>query len=416
MAETSLPRTESGRIQEPINQQVSGGFVSQRPAPVRAPQTPPAPQPAQPAQPQPAQAVVSETGGARFNIADIPESLRTPAMVDMMAIQQIQEKAGQNNKLLAQVDTLTKALANGTVSKEEQANLTPQQLRALQVSDMNSIARHIGMVKFTMSERGQALNNAINTLMVGMQNIRAEQRERRLDARQTIQDTLATVGPDAFMNLSEEEKRKIEKEAGLSVGYIDQARGRLAEQERQQREELERQRRIQDRQLAIQEEQFELQKIQDQQQAEMQRRQFELQERQFAFNQQESARDFQFKVQQASIDNRLRAVSARQAAAPKAIDYGKGYKLERVNETLSDGTYRKGLQFVSPTGAPVPAYEYFYAKNQQNESLAVGDMIATLKSSHNDDKNTARLIEEEIRARGEISDDFENTYWWLFRR
>lgn len=363
MAETSLPRTQSGRIQEPLD----------RPTPQQGVQMSSIPQ-------QPP--VQAQSQG--MNVASIPESLRTPAMIDMLATQQLQEKARQQNKLLSQVDTLTKALSNGTVSEQEQANLTPQQLRSLQVSDMQSIARHIGMVKFTMSSRGQALDRAIGTLMTGMQNMRAEQRQMKLDARQTIQDTLATVGPDAFMNLGDEEKRKLEKEAGLSTGYIDQARERIEEQERIQMEELERQRAKEDQQM------------------ELQRKQFDLQQQKFAFSKMESSRNY--------------ALRLREANKPTQIDFGKGYKMERVKETQDDGTEREGLRFVSPTGAPVAAYEYFYATNQQNESLAVGDMIATLKSSHNDDKNIAKLIEEEIGARGEISDDFENTYWWLFRR
>jgi hypothetical protein len=94
---------------------------------------------------------------------------------------------------------------------------------------------------------------------------------------------------------------------------------------------------------------------------------------------------------------------------------GKGYEMTRAKEEF-EGEEREGLRFTGPTGAPVAPIEYFAAKNQGDMSAALGDLTATLHSSHAGDKNLARLIDQEIKTNGGISQDFENTYWWLFRR
>lgn len=371
MAETSLPRTESGRIQEPR-------FRDSAPTgqQVEAANIPPAP------------------AQSRTNVADIPESLRTPAMIDLLATQQIQDKASQNNKLLKQADSLTKIVSGGVLSESEQAELTPRQLRAIQTGNMNSVAQQLGMVKFTMSARGQALDRSIQTLLTGMQNIRAEERQTKLDARQNIQETLATLGPMAFQNLSEEEKRKIEKEAGFSAGYLDQATERIREEE--EKIEADRQRQIEREQKAD----------------DLQQKQFDLQVQQFNFQKETTRRD---QALAAAKEARI-AMQAQIDAANEAVaNVGKGYKMEWVDE-VKDGQERKGLRFSDPNGATVPMYEYFLAKSNGNEAYAAQSMISTLRSSHLGDQNLSKLLEQEVANNGGVTNTFRDTYWWLFNR
>ena len=210
MAEqNALPRTPSGQIVQPINMSAQ----SNQPTAVNIPQQQPQVQAQSQAQPAPY----------------IPSNaeLQTPAMLDMQIVQQLQEKANTNNKLLDQINGLTTALSKGTLAPEVQNNLTPQQMRAIQVGDMNSIAQQIGMVKWTMSARGQEVKESIGYLLNGMQQVRQEQESKRISARQNIMDALNIMGSGAFEGLSGDDKRKLEKNSGLTNGYLDRATGAL---------------------------------------------------------------------------------------------------------------------------------------------------------------------------------------------
>lgn len=274
MAEqNALPRTASGQIVQPINMSAQ----SNQPTAVNIPQ--------QQAQPQ-----------AQPYIPSNPD-LQTPAMLDMQIVQQLQEKANTNNKLLEQINGLTTALSKGTLTPENQNSLTPQQLRAIQVGDMNSIAQQIGMVKWTMSARGQEVKDSISYLLNGMQQIRQEQESKRIAARQNIMDALNIMGSGAFEGLSADEKRKLEKNSGLTNGYLDRATGALRENERKAEEA---------RQL----------------QMEQSRQSMRLQQEQFDFQKQQAAADERFRQQQFAFQQaeagRARAERAAERAASRA--------------------------------------------------------------------------------------------------
>lgn len=254
----SLPRTQSGQIVQPINMAAQ----SNQPTPVNIPQ-------------QQAQAQTPY-------IPSNPD-LQTPAMLDMQIVQQITEKANTNNKLLAQVNTLTTALSKGTLTPENQASLTPQQLRAIQVGDMNSIAQQIGMVKWTMSARGQETKDSISYLLNGMQQIRQEQEAKRVAARQNVMDAFNIMGSAAFEGLSADEKRRLERNSGLTSGYLDRAETALAENERKAEEARQLQMRQAEQSMRLQQEQFEFSK----QQAAADER---FRQQQFAFQQAEASR------------------------------------------------------------------------------------------------------------------------------
>lgn len=254
----SLPRTPSGQIVQPINMAAQ----SNQPATVNIPQQ-------QPTQPAP-------------YIPSNPE-LQTPAMLDMQIVQQIQEKANTNNKLLEQVNTLTTALSRGTLTPENQASLTPQQLRAIQVGDMNTISQQIGMVKWTMSARGQETKDSISYLLNGMQQIRQEQEAKRVAARQNVMDAFNMMGSAAFEGLSADEKRKLERNSGLTSGYLDRAETSLRENERKAEEARQLQMRQAEQSMRLQQEQFEFSK----QQAAADER---FRQQQFAFQQAEAGR------------------------------------------------------------------------------------------------------------------------------
>jgi len=260
MAEqNALPRTPSGQIVQPINMAAQ----SNQPTAVNIPQ--------QQAQPQ-----------AQPYIPSNPE-LQTPAMLDMQIVQQLQEKANTNNKLLDQINGLTTALSKGTLTPENQATLTPQQLRAIQVGDMNSIAQQIGMVKWTMSARGQEVKESIGYLLNGMQQVRQEQEAKRIAARQNIMDALNIMGSGAFEGLSADDKRKLEKNSGLTQGYLDRATGALRETERKAEEARQLQMRQAEQSMRLQEEQFRFSK----EQAAADER---FRQQQFAFQQAEAGR------------------------------------------------------------------------------------------------------------------------------
>jgi hypothetical protein len=287
--ENALPRTPSGQIVQPINMTAQAN----QPAPVNIPQ--------QQAQPQ-----------AQPYIPSNPD-LQTPAMLDMQIVQQLQEKANTNNKLLDQINSLTTALSKGTIAPENQANLTPQQLRAIQVGDMDSIAQQIGMVKWTMSVRGQETKDSINYLLNNMQQIRQEQEAKRVAARQNIMDALNIMGSGAFEGLSADEKRKLEKNSGLTNGYLDRATGALRETERKAEEA---------RQL----------------QMEQGRQSMRLQQEQFEFSKQQAAADERFRQQQFAFQKAEAAASrAERKAAAKAQPTPQQEALASFRSALSSG-------------------------------------------------------------------------------
>jgi hypothetical protein len=271
MAEqNALPRTTSGQIVQPINMSAQ----SNQPTAVNIPQ--------QQAQPAP-------------YIPSNPD-LQTPAMLDMQIVQQLQEKANTNNKLLDQINGLTTALSKGTLAPETQNNLTPQQMRAIQVGDMNSIAQQIGMVKWTMSARGQEVKESIGYLLNGMQQVRQEQESKRISARQNIMDALNIMGSGAFEGLSGDDKRKLEKNSGLTNGYLDRATGALQENERKAEEA---------RQL----------------QMEQGRQSMRLQEEQFRFSKEQAAADNAFRERQFAFSKAESAANRAAQVSPSTLAY-----------------------------------------------------------------------------------------------
>jgi hypothetical protein len=307
----SLPRTQSGQIVQPINMAAQ----SNQPTPINIPQ--------QQAQPAP-------------YIPSNPE-LQTPAMLDMQIVQQIQEKANTNNKLLEQINGLTTALSRGTITPENQASLTPQQLRAIQVGDMNTISQQIGMVKWTMSARGQEVKDSISFLLNGMQQIRQEQEAKRVAARQNVMDAFNMMGSVAFEGLSADEKRKLERNSGLTQGYLDRAQTSLRENERKAEEA---------RQL----------------QMEQGRQSMRLQQEQFNFSKEQAAADERFRQQQFAFQKaeagRARAERAaeRAASAPNIAaetiaslrnDIAEGKYSGRIIATRGEEKGREGSKYVS---------------------------------------------------------------------
>jgi hypothetical protein len=267
--ENALPRTQSGQIVQPINMSAQ----SNQPTAVNIPQQ----------QAQPAPYIPSNA------------DLQTPAMLDMQIVQQLQEKANTNNKLLDQINGLTTALSKGTLAPETQNNLTPQQMRAIQVGDMNSIAQQIGMVKWTMSARGQEVKESIGYLLNGMQQVRQEQESKRISARQNIMDALNIMGSGAFEGLSGDDKRKLEKNSGLTNGYLDRATGALQENERKAEEA---------RQL----------------QMEQSRQSMRLQEEQFRFSKEQAAADERFRQQQFAFQQAEAGRARSASAAASKVD------------------------------------------------------------------------------------------------
>ena len=283
--ENSLPRTPSGQIVQPINMSAQS---NQPTAAVNIPQQ----QTQAPAAPY---------------IPSNPD-LQTPAMLDMQIVQQISEKANTNNKLLSQIDTLTTALAKGTVSPENQANLTPQQLRALQTSDMNTIAQQIGMVKWTMSARGQETKDSISYLLNGMSQIRQEQEAKRVAARQNVMDAFNMMGSAAFEGLSEQDKRLLEKNSGLTQGYLSRAEGVLKQNERKAEEARQLQMEQARQSMRLQQEQFEFSKQQAAQDNAFRERQFAFQKADAAANRAASRKNEDpIAIARASFDEELRS-------------------------------------------------------------------------------------------------------------
>lgn len=331
--ENTLPRTPSGQIVQPMNMDAQAN----QPAPVNIPQ--------QQAQPAP-------------YIPSNPD-LQTPAMLDMQIVQQLQEKANTNNKLLDQINGLTTALSKGTLAPETQANLTPQQLRAIQVGDMNSIAQQIGMVKWTMSARGQEVKESIGYLLNGMQQIRQEQEAKRISARQNIMDALNIMGSGAFEGLSADEKRKLEKNSGLTNGYLDRATVALRETERKAEEA---------RQL----------------QMEQGRQSMRLQQEQFNFQKQQAAADNAFRERQFAFSKAQANKSAAQIS-PSTLAYdelltelssgkagGRVIATTKAEEdSLKGDKDRQGVQFVNREQA-IDYYKSRYGK------LINGDQIREL--------------------------------------
>jgi hypothetical protein len=307
----SLPRTQSGQIVQPINMAAQ----SNQPTPINIPQ--------QQAQPAP-------------YIPSNPE-LQTPAMLDMQIVQQIQEKANTNNKLLEQINGLTTALSRGTITPENQASLTPQQLRAIQVGDMNTISQQIGMVKWTMSARGQEVKDSISFLLNGMQQIRQEQEAKRVAARQNVMDAFNMMGSVAFEGLSADEKRKLERNSGLTQGYLDRAQTSLRENERKAEEARQLQMEQGRQSMRLQQEQFNFSKEQAAADA-------AFRERQFAFQKAEAGRA---RAERAAE----RAASAPNIAAETIAslrnDIAEGKYSGRIIATRGEEKGREGSKYVS---------------------------------------------------------------------
>lgn len=308
----SLPRTQSGQIVQPINMAAQ----SNQPPTVSIAQQ-------QPTQPAP-------------YIPSDPD-LQTNAMLDMQIVQQISQKANTNNKLLEQINGLTTALSKGTLTPENQAVLTPQQLRAIQVGDMNTIAQQIGMVKWTMSARGQETKDSISYLLNGMQQIRQEQEAKRIAARQNVMDAFNMMGSAAFEGLSADEKRKLEKNSGLTNGYLDRAETSLRENERKAEEARQLQIRQAEQSMRLQQEQFNFSK----QQAAADER---FRQQQFAFQQAEASR------------SRAAAAAAAKASAPNIAaetiaslrnDIAEGKYSGRIIATRGEEKGREGSKYVS---------------------------------------------------------------------
>ena len=215
-----------------------------------------------------------------------PAQQQSNVLADASIINKIQERANQNNQLLGQVDSLTKTLAKGTLAPEEQGRLTPQQLRAIQNNDTNSIAQQIGMVKWTMSERGRQLNDSLKFFSETQAKFREEQRMKREDSRRNILEAIEMVGSEAFAGMSEADKRRVELEAGFEPGFLGRAETGLQARERKLEEE---------RQLQLE---------QARQQMELARRGAELDEQQFAFSKEMSRAELSLSQAKLAEDRR----------------------------------------------------------------------------------------------------------------
>lgn len=253
------------------------------------------------------------------NIPAVSNATNTNSQVlaDANIINKIQERANTNNKLLNQVDGLTQTLAQGTLTKEQTANLTPDQLRAIQRNDMQSIAQQVGMVKWTMSARGQELQNSLQFFANTQRELREETRMKREDARRNIMEAVNMLGSQAFGGMSDDDKRRIEREAGFETGFLSRARTGLADREAKQEEE---------RQLQLEG---------ARQQMELARRGADLQERQFDFQR-----------QQAGIQNSL---ARARLSADKATASSESMPPQWQLTAASRSAIRETSQRVSPT-------------------------------------------------------------------
>lgn len=192
-----------------------------------------------------------------------PRDLQSRAGFHTNLINKIQQNANHNNDLIEQQKALTETLAGGPLDESRKQKLTPEQRNAVEQTNYNQIAQQLGQVKFSMSERGRQFNQSLDFLQTGLEQQRQEMAQRRQEARDNLMQGLDIMGSKIVEGRSEEEIRRLERNAGLNPGFLKNARSALQEQERRQREledleieQTERQLSQEDRRLDLQEQQM----------------------------------------------------------------------------------------------------------------------------------------------------------------
>lgn len=303
--------------------------------------------------------------------SQLPAQQQSNVLADASVINKIQEKANQNNQLLEQVNSLTTTLAKGTLSSQEQARLTPQQLRAIQTNDMNSIAQQVGMVKWTMSERGRQLGSSLKFFAETQAQFREEQRMKREDSRRNILEAIEMVGTEAFAGMSDADKRRVEREAGFETGFLSRAQTGLQARERKLEEE---------RQLQLE---------QARQQMELAKRAADLDERQFGFSQEMARKELALSQAKLAEDKRqANMINTRETANTtqevKPLSEWEAKAVER--STLRDVLVGEGPQKIIKEGME---------KNQSKKVIA-NRLVNDVRGTSGLNILTQKEIQEEV--------------------
>jgi hypothetical protein len=300
--------------------------------------------------------------------SQLPAQQQSNVLADASIINKIQEKANQNNQLLEQVNSLTTTLAKGTLSAQEQARLTPQQLRAIQNNDMNSIAQQVGMVKWTMSERGRQLDSSLKFFAETQAQFREEQRMKREDSRRNILEAIEMVGSEAFAGMSDADKRRVEREAGFETGFLSRAQTGLQARERKLEEE---------RQLQLE---------QARQQMELARRAADLDERQFGFSQEMARAELSLSQAKLAEDKRqANMVNAR--ASSEAV--------KPLSEWEAKAVERSEVRNLIREDAPQQIIRDGLAKNQSKQAIATS-LLENIRGRGNLQILTQKELQEEV--------------------
>lgn len=315
----------------------------------------------------------------------------------------VMDKQSEDKQGEAVLNSLRKRLEGQEVSGDELKNLPIDIRQQVQSGNINKIASEMGRIRGQMQGRAQAKSQAFDFVVNRYDKMVAQAQMEKQQELENFRYTLENFGPEAFSDLSPQQVGRLEMELGVGNGTINSqltgARRIKAEQERLRLEaEAKEEARYQE-EKSFRDKQFQ--------------EEISFRDKQFARSNMESDRNFALSARSASSGGSGGSSSSQQK------QWG---KMERIkDENLSNEIGQEGaqsLRFTDPTGAPVPMFEYFQNNTGGDVNQSINNMLSTLRSSHSGDKNLAKKLENELAKNGgqEISDQFVNKYWFLFKR
>jgi hypothetical protein len=302
----------------------------------------------------------------------------------------VMDKQSQDVQGEAVLNSLRKRLEGQEVTGDELKNLPIDIRQQVQSGNIAKIASEMGRIRGQMQGRAQAKSQAFDFVVNRYDKMVAQAQMEKQQELENFRYTLENFGPEAFSDLSPQQVGRLEMELGVKNGTINSqlegARKIKAEQERLRLEAE-----------AKEQARYEEEKA--------------FRDKQFARSNMEADRNFALSARKASSNN------SSNSAQPKQWGKMERFKDENLSNELGQEN-AESIRFTDPTGAPVPMFEYFQNNTGGDINQSISNMLSTLRSSHSGDKDMARKLEDELAKNGgqEISDQFVNKYWWLFKR
>lgn len=154
-------------------------------------------------------------------------------------LQQAVDRLGVNNDLMKQKNLLVKAIYDSPLTADELATLPPEVRSQVQGYNpqspdpalRNSLESQLRLTNDSIAGRTGTLNQSIKFLTDEYDTSLKAIQDQKDAAQKAIDDGIQRYGSRAFANLTPDQKRKLEKQAGFESGYLDNLPITLAERQ-----------------------------------------------------------------------------------------------------------------------------------------------------------------------------------------